>query len=299
MSFTLRIPGSTSNLGPGFDTLGLALGIYNRVTVIPRDDPGVELRVSGEGEGELPEDESNLFYRAALATADHIGTRLPGLEIEMHNEVPLTRGLGSSAIAVVGGITAANRLAGEPLQSSDVLNLAAEMEGHPDNVSPCLLGGFTVSSLVNGRVKCINTKPPARLKVVLAVPEFEIETKAARALLPDAVPHADAVFNVSHAALVTAALFSGDLQALRGAVEDRLHEPYRLPLVPGFEQVRDAALDAGALGAFLSGAGPTILAFGEGDLSGISDAMSRAWQDNGVVARVNVIGIDLNGVVTE
>ena len=299
MELTVRIPASTSNLGPGFDALGLALGIYNTVTVRTREEAGVRFSVLGEGAGRLPEDGSNLFYRAAKVAAEETGTALPGLDIRMHNGVPLNRGLGSSASAVVGGMVVANRIAGDPLSRSEILDLATRMEGHPDNVSPCLMGGLTVSSVDNGKVTCVRPDPPAELRVVVAVPDFEIETHAARALLPDTVPHRDAVFNVSRSAMVTAALITGQLDALKTALDDRLHQPYRLSLVPGFEAVRGAAVRAGALGAFLSGAGPTILAFAQTNAEGVADAMKGAWRENGVIASADVVEIDPIGVTLE
>jgi homoserine kinase len=180
-----------------------------------------------------------------------------------------------------------------------MLDLATRMEGHPDNVSPCLMGGFTVSSVADGRVTCVRTAPPEKLLVVVAVPDYEIETHAARALLPGTVPHSDAVFNVSRSAMVTAALITGQLDALRTALDDRLHQPYRMPLVPGFEAVQCAAVRAGALGAFLSGAGPAILAFAQTNADDVAEAMKGAWRDDGVIASADVVEIDPIGVTLE
>ncbi len=299
MEFTIRMPSSTSNLGPGFDALGLALAFYNTAHVSVRDGNGVRFALSGEGVGVLPEDESNLFYQAALQAARAAGRSLPGFDVEMHNRVLLARGLGSSASAVVGGLVAANKLVGAPLSRAEILELATKMEGHPDNVSPCLYGGLTVSAIRDGHVTCIRSEPPDDLEVVMAMPDFEIETSAARELLPETVPHQDAVFNVSRTAVVTAALISGDLDALEGTLDDRLHQPYRLSLVPGFEEVRQAAVSAGAFGAFLSGAGPAILAFVRKGTEGVAEAMQTAWQQARVAARAETVEIDRTGVVLE
>ncbi len=299
MEFQLRVPGSTSNLGPGFDTLGLALSLHNRLIVRTTADPGLTLSISGTGEGALPRDERNLFYRSAVAAADRVGKPLPGLDVAMENRIPLARGLGSSSTAIVAGIMTTHMLSGEPFSRSEMLDLATELEGHPDNVSACLYGGLTVCSLADGHVTCIRALPPEGLRAVVAVPRFEVETEAARKALPDQVSHRDATYNVNHACLVTAALLNGDLQALRVGMSDRLHQPYRAPMVPGFDQVLDAAESAGALGACLSGAGPTMLAFAAGETAQVEAAMVRAWAAEGIGAEAQALEIDAHGVTVE
>jgi homoserine kinase len=299
MELHLRAPGSAANLGPGFDALGLALTVYNRVTVRTRGGGGARFTVQGAGAGLLPEDESNLFYQAAAAAAGRAGRSLPGMDVEMTNGIPLARGLGSSSTAIATGVVAANHLCGEPFTESEVLNLAAELEGHPDNVSACLRGGLTVSALSPDGVACIRALPPTELRAVAVVPQFEVKTEAARASLPDRVDHGDATFNVGHACLLTAALMRGDLDVLRTAMQDRLHQPYRAPLVPGFDQVLEAAEHAGSLGACLSGAGPTVLALAVEGAEAVGQAMVQAWLAEGVQAEAMVLGIDPNGVVVE
>ena len=242
MEIRLRTPGSTSNLGPGFDALGLALTIYNRIVVrTVAGDGHRRMRITGEGAGKLPVDESNLFFRSAATAAQRAGQALPGLEVEMHNGIPLSRGLGSSSTAIVAGVYAANLLMGQPFSESALLDLATELEGHPDNVAPCLFGGLVVCSYEDGRVESIRALPPPELRAVVAVPRFELKTEAARAALPEQVPHRDAVFNVGRACLVTAALMSGNLHALRSAMRDRLHQPYRASLVPGIGPVLEGS----------------------------------------------------------
>lgn len=299
MAIHLRAPGSASNLGPGFDCLGLALTIYNRITVREVSGSGVNITITGEGAGDLPEDDQNLFYSSAVAAAEMAGGSLPGLSVEMDNQIPLVRGLGSSSTAIVAGISAANLLLGEPLDTSDLLNLATRLEGHPDNVSPCLLGGFTISALKDGSVEHIRALPSPELRAIVVVPHFEIRTEAARKALPDAVPHRDAVFNVGHASLVTAALIKADFQILRTAMKDRLHQPYRAHLVPGIEQVLDAAESSGALGACLSGAGPTLLAFTVDDGMNIKRAMLAAWKNVHIDANGYILQVDRDGVTAE
>ena len=298
MEIRMRVPASTSNLGPGFDTLGLALAVYNRLRVRTTAG-GRRISVKGMGAGILPEDGTNLFFRSAAAAAGRAGAPLPGLEVEMANKIPLARGLGSSSTAIVAGVAAANLLLGEPFSKGEMLDLAAEMEGHPDNVSPCLLGGLTISSFSEGHVEYIRAHPPPELRAVAAVPRFELQTEAARAALPGQVPHRDATFNVSRACLVTAALLSGNLQALRTGMQDRLHQPYRAGLIPGFERVLEAEERAGALGAFLSGAGPTLMAFATEGAEGVKRAMVEAWKGEGIEADAHVLQIDLDGVTVE
>ena len=299
MEIRLRAPGSTSNLGPGFDTLGLALSLHNRMTVRTASHAGADITVTGEGAGVLPRDKTNLFYRAASAAASKAGRALPGLDVEMHNEVPVARGLGSSATAIVAGLVTANHLLGRPLSEPELLALATEIEGHPDNVSACLKGGFTICSTSGQQTDCLRTLPPAELRAVVAIPRFELETRTARAALPKQVSHREAVTNVSRACLLTAALAIGDLEMLGKATQDRLHEPYRAPFIPGFEAVLSAARDAGASGTCLSGAGPSLLAFATGRADRVRQAMVETWHREGVEAIGLVLEVDTNGVVIE
>lgn len=299
MEIRLRAPGSTSNLGPGFDTLGLALTLYNRMTIRPASHAGADIAITGEGAGVLPGDETNLFYRAASAAASKAGRALPGLDVEMRNEVPLARGLGSSATAIVAGLVSANHLLGRPLSEPELLGLATEIEGHPDNVSACLKGGLTICSTSGQRTDCLRMVPPVELRCVVAIPQFELETRAARAALPKQVAHREAVANVSRACLLTAALAIGDVEMLGKATQDRLHEPYRAPFIPGFEAVLSAARDAGAAGTCLSGAGPSLLAFATDRADHVRQAMVETWHREGVEAGGFVLEIDTDGVVIE
>lgn len=297
MQFAVRVPGSTSNLGPGFDALGLALSIYNHIEVQTRPEPGIAIAIEGEGKGSLALDGNNSFYRAAAYLAGRAGKALPGLVVRMQNGVPLSRGLGSSSTAIVAGVVAANRLLGDLFSKRELLDVATELEGHPDNVSPCLLGGLTMSCMEDSRVACVRALPPAGLRVVVAIPEFELKTADARNALPKTISLKDAVFNVSRACLVAAALITGDFAQVRTGMQDRLHQPYRAHLIPGFDQVLSSALDAGALGAALSGAGPTLMALATDRADAIGQAMVGAWQQAGVVSRFRILDIDPDGVV--
>jgi homoserine kinase len=297
MEFQIRTPGSTSNLGPGYDALGLALTIYNHLAVQTRDTPGFQVAIEGEGQHILDRDEGNLFYQAALFTAQKMGKKLPGLSVQMENEVPLARGLGSSSTAIVAGVIAANHVLDRPCSQQDLLNIATEIEGHPDNVSPCLLGGLAVSALEGKEVACIRVLPPPGLQTVVAIPQFELKTSEARQVLPKEISLEDAVFGISRGCLLTAALMAGDFGKLKIGMQDRLHQPYRAHLIPNFYAVLDAAMAAGALGAALSGAGPTLMAFANQNADAIGQAMVDTWQLKNIPATYHVLGIDTDGAV--
>ncbi len=295
----VRVPATSANLGPGFDALGIALRLYNTLELEAAERPGIEIR--GEGAEALPRDPSHLAYRAALAAVERAGPRARGprpraFRLAQHNRIPLARGLGSSAAAILGGAAAANALLGGPLDRQALLDLAAEIEGHPDNVAPALLGGAVACARTADGVRWVRlTLPP--LRAVLAVPDCTVSTEAARRLLPPQVPFEDAVFNVTRTALLVAALAEGRTDVLDEATRDRLHQPYRARLVPGLERVFEAARRAGAHGVALSGSGPSVLAFG--DAPGIGDAMAGAFRQAGCGCRTIAVEIDAEGTVVE
>ena len=295
---TVRVPGTSANLGPGFDALGLALRLYNTLTLEAAETP--EIEVEGEGAHALPRDPSHLGYQAALAVAARVeaqgGPVSEAFRLRQDNRIPLGRGLGSSAAAIVGGAVAANALLGSPLDKQDLLNLTAEMEGHPDNVAPALFGGLVVCVKAPSGVRWMRLAPPS-LRVVIAVPDYPVSTDEARRRLPARVPFPDAVFNVTRAALLVAALTGGRPDLLDEATQDRLHQPYREQLVPGLTEVFAAARRAGAYGAALSGSGPAVLAFG--DAPGIGEAMVQAFQAAGAGCRVLHAEFDIEGAVVE
>jgi homoserine kinase len=294
----VRIPATTANLGPGFDALGLALTLYNRLVVEPLPG-GLEIRTRGEGADRLPADETNLTYRAFRQVFERLGEPVPPVRITGEIQVPLSRGLGSSAAAVVGGLVAGNTLAGSRLSQEELLRLATAMEGHPDNVAPALLGGFTVACLTDTGVSCIRLEPPSELRAVVAIPEQEMPTAQARAALPGTVPHAHAVLNVGRTALLVAAIATGELQHLRTAMRDLLHEPYRAPLLPGMEAALEAAREAGALGAALSGAGSTLIALATERFDAIGASMGAALAAHGLQSRTLTLAPDHTGALTE
>ena len=290
----VRVPATSANLGPGFDALGLALRLHNVLELEPAEEPAIE--VEGEGAATLPRDPSHLAYRAALAVHARAGRPARAFRIRQRNRIPLGRGLGSSAAAIVAGAVVANALLGDPLDRQGLLDLAAELEGHPDNVAAALLGGLVVCADTPSGIRWVRLTPPA-LAAVVAVPEFAVSTREARRLLPPQVPFGDAVFNVTRTALLVAALTAGRTDLLGQATEDRLHQPYRAALVPGLEEAFAAARRAGAHGVALSGSGPTVLALGEA--AGIGEAIARAFRAAGVACRTFAVEIDLDGAVRE
>lgn len=256
----MRVPATSANLGPGFDAFGLALTRYDELTVIPGGS-GVTVEVTGPGEGEVALDESHLVVRAIRAGLESLGTEVPGFTLRCENRIPHGRGLGSSSAAIVGGIAAAYGLAGEPLDRDRVLQLAHEIEGHPDNVAACALGGFTIAWTDGDTGRAIRLEPLAELSVVAYVPSTQVLTKEARGLLPAAVPHADAAANAGRAALLVAALTSRP-ELLMAATEDWLHQEYRQPAMPESLALVHKLRGSG-LAAVVSGAGPTVLVVGE------------------------------------
>jgi homoserine kinase len=297
---TVSVPASTSNLGPGFDCLGLALDLRNELTVELVEGPGVTLvEIHGEGENTLSRVEGNMLVQAARLV---LPKRLPGhLVFKAVNRIPLARGLGSSAAAAVAGLWAGAHLFGTLSRSEDELEaLAVKLEGHPDNVAPCVHGGLTASLVENGRsiAQRLNIHPS--FSAVIGVPEFELATRKARAALPKTVPLADAVFNTSRAILLVRALETGRTRGLDVLMEDRLHQPYRARLVPGLANALSAAVKAGAAGAALSGSGPAVLALVTGD-SGrrVGNAIRRAFAAKRVKSRALELSFDHQGVRVE
>ena len=254
----VRVPASTANLGPGFDVLGLALELYAWVELAAA--PRTVIRLHGANLDGVPTDKTNLVYRVAQQLFARAGVEVPELEIDIKSDIPLTRGLGSSASAIVAALVAANALVGTPFSADELFRMASAWEGHPDNVGASLLGGLVVAFWDGKRVDYLKVVPDERLEVLVAVPDFPLSTKAARHALPDRVPMRDAVFNVGHASLLVGALCCGRLDLLRVAMRDALHQPYRARLIPGLSRILEEAEHHGALGVALSGSGPTLLA---------------------------------------
>lgn len=294
----VRVPATTANLGPGFDCLGLALGLWNEATFTLGGD-GLTVVSAGEGAGTLPDDPSNLVARAVVRLYDSVGAAAPrGLRIVCDVGIPLASGLGSSAAAVVAGLLGANALLGRPASDAEIIRLATEFEGHPDNVAAALCGGLVVvvrsgDELLTERIDM----PP--VTVALAVPEIEYSTRAARAELPTYVALTDAVYNMGRTTLVVEALRRGDLELLGKAMQDRLHQERRLQHVPGGQQAMAAATAAGAAAVAVSGSGPSLIAFAAEPPAApaVAAAMVAALEVAGVRSRPLVLRSCADGAV--
>lgn len=293
----VRVPGTSANCGPGFDCLGVACTIYNEVELTLLKEKKLQIEITGDGAENIPTDERNIVWRSIQKLLQRVGREqeYQGAVIKLLNGVPLSRGLGSSATAIVGGLKAANECLGNPLGRRDLLQIATDIEGHPDNVAPAIFGGFTVSIVRNGKPECFSLMPKLGLKLVVVVPDFFLPTKTARAVLPAEVPMKDAVFNIGRAAMLTAALCKGNKSFLRSVFDDALHQPYRAKLIPGMYDVFKAAKAAGALGASMSGAGPCLIAFTAGREEEIGKAMCDEFAKHDVKAVYNVLDIDAHG----
>ena len=292
---TVKVPASTTNLGPGFDCLGLALKLYNTVEMERTEEKDITIKISGEGEEELPRDELNIILSAIKLVFDKAGEKLCGLRIRQVNQIPIGRGLGSSAAARLAGIMAANELLKANLSEGEILRLAAELEGHPDNVAASLFGGLVIVGREGKDFRWLRLEVPENLKVVVAIPEKRLSTQRARDILPEKISLSDAVFNLSRVAMLVSSLISGRWQYLAVSTQDRLHQPYRSSLVPGMEEVFEAALKEGARGAFLSGAGSTVAALADENEKRIGKAMQEAFLEKGLKSRVKVLEIDKKG----
>ena len=252
----IQVPATSANLGSGFDSLGIALTLYNQVWM-EEDD---KLEISCKDSVVVPKDESNLIYWAVKQLYQECGRKLPGLRLIQENNIPLARGLGSSSACIVAGILGANRLLGNPFSRSDLINLAAKIEGHPDNTSPAIEGGLVTSAMEGGRIYSVSVPVSDKLQFAVFIPPFELKTEMARSVLPETYSRADVVYNLSRSALMTASLFSGKLENLRVAVGDRIHQPYRSGLIENFDNVFRMSYELGSLGTYISGSGPTIIA---------------------------------------
>ncbi len=296
----VRVPGTSANCGAGFDCLGLATTIYNYLDLTLLKKNKLVVESAGEGAENIPRGKRNLAWQAVQRLLKEIGRadEFKGAIIKTKNNVPISRGLGSSSTAIVGGLVAANEIFGSPLDKNGLLKLATEIEGHPDNVAPAIFGGFTVSVMDKGAVQTFSFLPRIKLKLIVAVPDFELSTRLARKVLPKNVSMRDAIFNISRASMLIAALVEGREEFLPFAFDDALHQPYRKKLVPGMTEVFDAAKSAGALGAAISGAGSCLIAFTaakSGLENKIAAAMVEEFKNHDVSAKALILNVDKHG----
>jgi len=281
---SLRVPASSANLGPGFDALGLALGIYLNCRF--RRAGKLTIQVEGRDTDAISTGEDNLIWQTALAVARDTRLSMPPIELEIHNEIPIGKGLGSSAAALTAGVVIADQILDLRWKPPRILDEAARLEGHPDNVAACVLGSIVASAIDSGGVaRTVRLNMPARFGIGVVVPDFTLATSQARAVLPDCYPRAEAIFNVQRAALLMAALATGTTSVFPAALEDRFHQPYRAALVPGLEDILKLRAP-GLLGCVLSGAGPSILVFFERGYDEVCDLVRQVFLLHGHASEV-------------
>lgn len=295
MKIIVRVPATTANLGPGFDCLGLALQIWNTI-VVQESEKGMQVHLRGHSYS-LAASRENLVLRSMEEMFRRARVRFPDVSVTMTNRIPIGRGLGSSAAAIAGGLVAANTWMGSKVEQDELLALATELEGHPDNVSAALLGGLTIVIREGERAFTARVRPPRGWRAVLFIPEAALSTKFAREVLPQLIARDDAIYNIGRAALLVRAFSSGDVHGLDLATGDRLHEPYRAHLVPGMDELCLAAHAAGAHGVALSGAGPSMVAFTETGKGAerIQHAFERCARELKIEGAARIVGLSARG----
>jgi homoserine kinase len=298
VAIQVKVPATTANIGPGFDCLGAALTLYNQFW-FEANPTGEALSITATGVNaeRVSRSTDNMVYQAYVKLFQHCGKSPLPLKLRIEMQVPLARGLGSSATAIVGGLVGANQMAGQPLDLQAIADLATDIEGHPDNVVPALLGGcrLSASGLAQAWEVCPLVWHPDIVPVV-AIPAFELSTAEARSVLPASYGRADAVFNTAHLGLLIRALESNHSGWLAAALQDRIHQPYREALIPGYQAVYKAAMAAGAHGLVISGAGPTLLALTDPSRSQpVAAAIAQAWEQAQIQAEVKILAIDPQG----
>jgi homoserine kinase len=294
MSVSVKVPATTANLGAGFDCIGAALSLYNQFTFSLAND--LKIVAHGAEAEQVDLGTQNLAYQAFVKVFDRLQRPVPGIKLEIDLEVPLARGLGSSATAIVGGLLGGNGIAGFPLSPAEMMEMAISMEGHPDNVVPALIGGCRLAASYGEKWEICDIPWHSTIVPVVAIPNFELSTAEARQVLPSTYSRADAVFNISHLALLMRGLETGNGQWVKAGLVDRIHQPYRQKLIKGYTEVEQAAVAAGAYGMVISGAGPTLLALvDESRASQVVQAMSAAWQIMGIEPIGRILQLDVAG----
>jgi len=297
--FTIKVPASTSNLGPGFDTVGLALDLYNeyKFTTIDSNDSSSLDYSSNLSSKEVPYSKENLVYRAFEYLFTKESAKVPSVKIHFEAGIPTTGGFGSSSTAILAGLMAANRILGDKYDTEKLLKLGTQLDGHPDNISPALLGGLIVCIYADKELNYVKLPWDQNLFFVVLTPDFKVPTAKARAILPTTVEFQDAVFNVGYSSLLVAALASKNTEVLKKCFKDRLHQHYRAQLVPGMQYVLDLGVEAGAVGTMLSGAGSTLLAVVDDEEKAhtIGKAMQTAWLQASVKSEYRILRAIENG----
>lgn len=290
----VRVPATSANMGSGFDSLGIALGIYNTLKISEIESGIVVYNNSKEY---IPIGEKNLVYRAICRVFDEVGYQKKGIKIIQNSDIPVTRGLGSSSACIIGGMLAANVFSGRKLSYNEILNLATEFEGHPDNVTPALFGGFCVASTENGKTIYTSNKLNPKLKAAIMVPDFFLSTRASRGALPEIVTLKDASYNISRASLLTTALIKGKYDDLRPAVSDRLHQNVRKENIPHFDEIMEKSYEIGAKATYLSGSGPTIVSLISENYEDFENKMSEYLKTLDSKFSIKICSIDNVGAI--
>ena len=307
MKISVKVPATTANIGPGFDCLGLALPMYNTVTIEETVLPGtgveinvlVNENVTDEFSLEhIPLDENSIVYKAVELLYNSIGQTPSELKITIHSEIPIARGLGSSASVIVGGLIAANELLGRPADEAALLSIATEVEGHPDNVTPAIVGGVTISSSEeDGSIVYRKLPWPEEWLLTLCVPEYELPTEIARSVLPKEVPLEDAIFNTKRMGMFVQAVHTKDEELMKLALKDKLHQPYRMKLVPGLEKIMENLKhEENVLGCVLSGAGPSILIISKkNNIDRMKTIVKETWDELNIKAQLHTLTVENQG----
>ena len=309
MKVSVRVPATVANIGPGFDCLGMALPIYNTITIEETVLPGtgIEINVLANEDvtdelslEHIPMDENSIIYKAVELLYNSIGQTPSELKITIHSEIPIAKGLGSSASVIVGGLIAANELLGKPADEAALLSIATEVEGHPDNITPAIIGGLTLSSAEeDGSIISRNLPWPEEWVLTVCVPEYELATEISRSVLPKEVPLTDAVYNAQRMAMFVQAIYTKDEELMKLALRDKLHQPYRMKLVPGFDKISENLKhEESVLGVVLSGAGPSILVISlKTNLDKVKTIIKETWDELSINAQMYTLPIDKTGAV--
>ena len=307
MKVSVKVPATTANIGPGFDTLGMALPLYNTVTIEETVLPGtgVEINVISDGISidefaleHIPQDENSIVYKAVELLYNSIGQSPSELKITVKSGIPVSRGLGSSASVIVGALIAANELLGHPADDLALLSIASELEGHPDNITPAFVGGLVISSQEDdGSVVYRKLDWPSEWAITVCVPDFELSTDIARSVLPAQVPLKDAVFNAQRLAMFVEAVHTKDSELMRLALKDRLHQPYRMKLIQGLDEIMDSFKhNEDVLGCVISGAGSSVLIISKkNNLDKIHSTVRDIWTSLNIKSEIRTLNVEPEG----
>lgn len=291
----VKVPATSANMGSGFDTLGMGISLYSTIGV-SETECGLKI-IDKNKNNHIPQDERNLIYRAVRAVFDKVDYKPTGLKIIQDSEIPMTRGLGSSSACIIGGMLAANIISGRKLSYSEILDLAGEMEGHPDNVAAAMYGGLCASVVEDGHVYTKSIKLNPNLRTAVFIPSYYVSTKKSRGSVPNMYSREDTVSGISHASLMLAALSTGDMDLLKVALNDKIHQPYRVNDIEGFDFIYNMAYDLGAKGVYLSGSGPSVVAILDGNYTEFKLKARQHILKSGYNIKCRVLGIDNVGAV--